>query len=170
MDTNGGNQQINQLPHIDGHGRSLALDAVNGLLFYSSHEPFDRGLNGGIFVFAGGVSTQVLNDPTTGIPDVELDTANMRIYWTDYANGLIRSASYDAAGNLSPTTTVISNLQNPFGLALAFEDVVVGGEFLPIDNTAMLLAGAQSFSWMIPVLLTVLGIGLFVVSRKSENS
>jgi len=41
-------------------------------------------------------------------------------------------------------------------------------EFLPIDSTALILAGAQSFSWMIPVVLSILGIGLFVVSRKSE--
>ena len=46
--------------------------------------------------------------------------------------------------------------------------VVVGGEFLSIDSTALILAGAQTFSWMIPVVLSVLGIGLFVVSRKSE--
>jgi len=44
----------------------------------------------------------------------------------------------------------------------------VGGEFLPIDSTALLLSSAQSFSWMIPVVLSVIGIGLFVVSRKSE--
>jgi len=47
---------------------------------------------------------------------------------------------------------------------------VIGGEFLPIDSTALILAGAQSFSWMIPVILSVIGIGLFVVSRKFENS
>jgi len=46
--------------------------------------------------------------------------------------------------------------------------VVVGGEFLPIKTTSLLLAGAQTFSWMIPLTLSVLGIGLFVVSRKSE--
>jgi len=46
----------------------------------------------------------------------------------------------------------------------------VGGDFLQVDNTALLLASAQTFSWMIPVVLSVLGIGLFVVSRKSENS
>ena len=46
----------------------------------------------------------------------------------------------------------------------------VGGELLSIDSTALVLAGAQSFSWMIPVTLSVLGIGLFVVSRKPENS
>ena len=45
---------------------------------------------------------------------------------------------------------------------------IVGGELLPIDTTALLLAGAQTFSWMIPVVLSGIGIGLFVVSRKSE--
>jgi len=44
----------------------------------------------------------------------------------------------------------------------------VGGELIPIETTSLILAGAQTFSWMIPVVLSVLGIGLFVVSRKSE--
>ncbi len=48
--------------------------------------------------------------------------------------------------------------------------VQVGGNLVPIDSTALLLAGAQSTSWMIPVILSGIGIGLFVVSRKSENS
>ena len=46
--------------------------------------------------------------------------------------------------------------------------VANGGEFLPIDATSLLLANAQTFSWMIPVILSGIGIGLFVVSRKSE--
>jgi len=45
---------------------------------------------------------------------------------------------------------------------------VVGGELIPIETTSLILAGAQSFSWMIPVVLSVLGIGLFVASRKKE--
>ncbi len=53
---------------------------------------------------------------------------------------------------------------------LTSKQKLVGGELLPIDSTALILAGAQSFSWMIPVLLSGIGIGLFVVSRKSENS
>jgi len=47
---------------------------------------------------------------------------------------------------------------------------VIGGEIISIETTSLLLASAQSSSWMIPVVLSVLGIGLFVVSRKSENS
>ena len=50
------------------------------------------------------------------------------------------------------------------------EQDLIGGEFLPIETTSLILAGAQTFSWMIPVVLSVVGIGLFVVSRKSENS
>jgi len=45
----------------------------------------------------------------------------------------------------------------------------VGGTLIPIDATSLLLANTQSFSWMIPVVLSVLGIGLFVF-RRSENS
>jgi len=48
--------------------------------------------------------------------------------------------------------------------------VPVGGELIPIESTSLILAGAQSFSWMIPVILSGIGIGLFVVSRKPENS
>jgi len=46
---------------------------------------------------------------------------------------------------------------------------VVGGELLTIDSTSLLVAGVQTnAAWLIPVVLSVLGIGLFVVSRKSE--
>jgi len=53
---------------------------------------------------------------------------------------------------------------------LWFNERIIGGEIISIESSSLLLAGAQSFSWMIPVTLSVLGIGLFVVSRKSENS
>ena len=66
----------------------------------------------------------------------------------------------NAFAQLNEFTQTFSQTPNP----------LVGGELLPIDSTALLLAGAQTFSWMIPVLLSGIGIGLFVVSRKSENS
>jgi len=43
---------------------------------------------------------------------------------------------------------------------------VIGGELIPIDSTSLILANTQSFSWMIPVVLSIAGIGLFVVARK----
>jgi len=49
------------------------------------------------------------------------------------------------------------------------QNVLVGGIPLPIDTTALMIAGVQTnLGWMIPVVLSVLGIGLLVVSRKSE--
>jgi len=47
-------------------------------------------------------------------------------------------------------------------------EALIGGEIIPIEATSLLLAGAQSFSWMIPVVLSGIGIGLFVVGRKNE--
>jgi len=44
--------------------------------------------------------------------------------------------------------------------------IVVGGTSIPIDTTALLLAGVQSISmWMIPILAGI-GIGVFVIIRR----
>ncbi len=53
-------------------------------------------------------------------------------------------------------------------LVTSVDPIGVGGEIIPIESTSLILAGAQTFSWMIPVVLSVLGIGMFIVSRKSE--
>jgi len=44
-------------------------------------------------------------------------------------------------------------------------EVPVGGELIPIETTSLLLASAQTFSWMIPVVLSAVGIGI-VIARK----
>jgi len=55
---------------------------------------------------------------------------------------------------------------NDFGFRTYFEIEVIGGELLPIDKTALLLAGAQmNASWMIPVIVSAIGIGI-VIARK----
>jgi len=48
---------------------------------------------------------------------------------------------------------------------------LVGGELLPMDTTVLLVAGVKTNAiWLIPIVLSIVGIGLFVVSRKSVNS
>lgn len=42
----------------------------------------------------------------------------------------------------------------------------VGGQMIPIDTSALLLVGAQSTSWLIPVVVSALGIGLIFVRRR----
>ncbi len=67
-------------------------------------------------------------------------------------------------GPVVPTSECYSDLDfRPIPPQMA-----VGGTGMSIDTTALLLASAQTFSWMIPVILSGIGIGLFVVSRKSE--
>ena len=44
----------------------------------------------------------------------------------------------------------------------------IGGISIPIDTSALLLAGAQSISmWMIPVVIAGIGIGVFVIKRRN---
>ena len=73
------------------------------------------------------------------------------------------------ANNVQTMFTTVENMDNMVTLwAILSSSTVIGGEIIPIETTSLILAGAQSFSWMIPVLLSGIGIGLFVVSRKSE--
>ncbi len=73
------------------------------------------------------------------------------------------------ANNLQTMFTTVENMDNMATLWAELTAVsVIGGEIIPIESASLILAGAQSFSWMIPVILSGIGIGLFVVSRKSE--
>jgi len=49
----------------------------------------------------------------------------------------------------------------------SFDDPEVGGISIPIDQSALLLAGVQSISmWMIPVVIAGIGIGIFVIKKR----
>ena len=53
-----------------------------------------------------------------------------------------------------------------FPLIITGHLVVIGGELLSLDYSALLLAGVQSVSmWMIPVVIAGAGIGVFVIMR-----
>jgi len=46
---------------------------------------------------------------------------------------------------------------------------LIGGHGIPNDKTSLLVAGSQvTSSWMIPLLVSAVGIGIFVVSYKKE--
>lgn len=47
---------------------------------------------------------------------------------------------------------------------------VVGGELLPIDSTALMLAGIQSSAiWMLPALVGITGAGAFFVRTRMNK-
>ena len=131
----------------------------------------DRSSNGDLFTLDptnANVLTQVVRNP-----EGELDALGV-----DPSTGIIwvSETTFDGLG---PQVLTIDTAGNRVVIGSGVREVadldflpciVVGGESLSIDSTALILAGAQSFSWMIPVVLSGIGIALFVVSRKSENS
>ncbi len=83
----------------------------------------------------------------------------------------------DAAQSFNPED--IGKLQTfPGGIqiegvitSLTIQDQVVGGELLPIDSTALLLAGLQSSAiWMLPVLAGVAGSTFAILYIKSRRN
>lgn len=104
------------LPHTNGQGRSIALDLSKNLLFFSAFDPQNPAMGGGIWVLdlLTGMLQQIVNNPVTGYPDIEVDPIAMRLYATDYANGQILSWDYMGMNQ----QLEIANLTNPFGLAL----------------------------------------------------
>lgn len=49
---------------------------------------------------------------------------------------------------------------------LVFPTSMIGGKIISIESASLILAVAQSFSWMIPVMLSIIGIGLVIIRRK----
>ena len=100
--------------------------------------------------------------PVNAFAETIVNLGNFNVFGTLLNNGaFINNGAVLDCGIISGTISI---------LGIVNECPVVGGEIIPIESTSLLLAGAQTFSWMIPVVLSVLGIGLFVVSRKPENS
>jgi len=116
------------------------INIKSGGIFSQEDAPFNN--DGIINIEDGGKITIFGNDPAI-----------------DNADGVI---------NIICSGLIQGKQPNPEG-TINLIPCPIGGEIIPIKQTSLILAGAQTFSWMIPVVLSVLGIGLFVVSRKSEN-
>jgi len=76
--------------------------------------------------------------------------------------GIVRTSNDIAAIELAGEFNVLDDLK----FSRSCDNIAVAGEIIPIEQTSLILAGAQPFSWMIPVTLSVIGIGLFVIRRK----
>ena len=126
--------------------------------------------------FFNGFSELTINDPD-GIAQIERVDFDLTFHGC--------STNVSPFGVLVPRNIIVRDCQDPRDVTtwlITETDVtcvsgsclpdlpptIVGGKLIPIETTSLILAGAQSFSWMIPVVLTGIGIGLFVVSRKSE--
>jgi len=119
------------------------------------------------FVCSGAAACQLvdcggLSSPANGIVSTPSTT---------YLSEAIYSCNDGFELSGGPSTRICQDDGNWSGVApICGVSVTIGGEIIPIETTVLLLADARTFSWMIPVTLSILGIGLFVVSRKSKNS
>ena len=86
-------------------------------------------------------------------------------FFTDFTFEFFLSELND--GLYNPDEDVMKQIRSLIAKGLG-DGCNVGGETIQIETTSLILAGAQTFSWMIPVVLSGIGIGLFAVSRKSE--
>ena len=109
---------------------------------------------------------------------------NPNIFFLDYA----ASGKIDDAGNFFTSTNVRSSLDDvaplvgegttdpcPPGTTGTPPECIpdereVGGEFLPIETTSLLLAAASSpAAWLTSLTIVALGIGAYVFTRNSNN-
>jgi len=106
-----------------------------------------------------GSTGQMVNDVQGWVDDPSSNNGWLLKRADESVTGFARF--FHNTGNPTDVPMLIVTFNEPTGQP-------VGGQLIPIETTSLILAGAQTFSWMIPVVLSVLGIGLFVVSRKSE--
>jgi len=97
--------------------------------------------------------TQIFVDLGAGPVPLILGTSTFLIAWED----LLFNGNTAGDDDYDDMMYLVTNVD---------EIPLVGGEIIPIESTSLILAGAQSFSWMIPVLLSGIGIGLFVLRKK----
>ncbi len=82
--------------------------------------------------------------------------------------GVVGTVPFPPGMPVTDTITVLSQVGGS-GADCTTPPDIVGGHGGPIDKTALMVTGAQlSASWMIPVLISAVGIGVFVITYKKE--
>jgi len=130
----------------DDTGGSTTIDAgagntITGICIKSGNEAFDEWKHSGL----------ITEDGTVG-------------------DGYISSDCYMIVG-IGTKTVTITETGNDACKAIShvdfFKDGIVGGHGGITDNTALLVSGSHlTASWMIPLIVSAIGIGVFVVTRK----
>jgi len=77
-------------------------------------------------------------------------------------NGIVEAGEQCDDGNIANGDGCSATCQSE----VPPSETPVGGQIVPIESTALLLAGAQSTTWLIPLVLSAAGIGLVLVRRK----
>lgn len=118
----------------------------------------------------GGQSAKIGFADGTGNPNTNTQANN----FFELAGSGVSRAFLDSGPS---GTSLIQNSLNspvlgryiiPVRDGIPFNDVIemIGGKTIPIESSSLLLAGAQSVTWLIPISLSIVGIGLVLVKRR----
>jgi len=150
-----------------------------------------QGIFGEIFESASG--TQSYENPGTAITLAFKQALGFNGQWLDSAYNLGLDSSLDGIPHTANTITIgwftgnpnfqggpdeswaidnieiiLNGIDDPF--CIPPDDDIIGGEFLPIDSTALLLAGLQSSAiWMLPLLAGAAGVGAYYIKTRMNK-
>jgi len=117
---------------------------------------------------AVGINTPLLSESLT--PDGIFEPGELWLFVIqDFINfGGATAESFNSIGVGGPSSG--SGLGDSSGSIIVFVDHSVGGTVLPIDTTALLVAGAQTTtSWLILGIVAAVGIGIAVFTLKRSR-
>jgi len=100
----------------------------------------------------------------SGLLNIPHSSVSIDIQW--FASGAGWQGGTDESWAIDNVEIILNGLDDP----ACISDGPVGGEFLPIDSTALLLAAASSpASWLATLTIAALGIGVYVFTRNPNN-
>jgi len=146
---------------LDENGRALAFQPYDGSLYHAfdnTLERIDDTTMDPCDVTDIPLSGDFIGDPT-GLVFREL---THEFLLANRSNDL-----FTISANPGVVTLVTNNMGHQ-SRGLAIIPLFIGGELLPIDTSALLLAGFQTSAiWMLPIVLSAVGIGAFVLTKKN---
>jgi len=149
---------------VVGGGRTLNLDLTNSDKLRIQYSKADFTVNVTATLIDGdGDSASLkgfLNGGTVSETNLNFPLANFVIENAALSLGDIDEINVNFTDNVDATDFDVEFIQITM--------VMVGGEMMPADTTALLLAGAElNAIWILPAIAAI-GIGVFVVSRKRK--
>jgi len=139
---------------VQDDGSGLAFNRNDGLLYYTTDDVFQRINN--------------FNVDPCDVTDIALSSAPSNPRALAFFNSFLMVEFFSALSSIANNGDVafIDDLDDdPRGLTV-IRVSAVGGEFIGIDSTMVLVSGAQYTSaWMIPVIVSGIGIAI-VIARK----
>jgi len=186
-DTEGGDPDLNQL-FTDGfeflNGEKLIIiqenpEDCNATMCDPPDDQAQGNPSVGQFIFDFSRPTIIISIDVFDIEAAEATPSDTEILLYDEFGNLINTVtprlSLPVTGNhghahvdvlIGKVKTLVVEMRGSGAISLIGGDDPVGGQVLSLDATPLLLSGVQTFSWMIPIVLSVLGIGLVFLSRR----